>query len=96
MQEYLNELKEINKTQPLKKKKGNDGEAYNIEHIKDITITKEELEKFKLLHSGVNYMFDKYNKSSTYNGSSKQITKEELEKELLEKKKKELLNLLNA
>jgi pre-mRNA-splicing factor ISY1 len=96
MKEYLNELKEINKTQPLKKKKGNDGEAYHIEHIRDITITKEELEGFKLLHSGVNYMFDKYNKLSTYNGSSKQITKEELEKELLEKKKKELLNLLNA
>lgn len=54
--------------------------------IKKAIVSNEEYEEFKLLHSGYD--------TNTNNNQLKQLTEEEIEKAIIEKKKEQILKML--
>lgn len=55
--------------------------------IKKAIVANEEFEEFKLLHSG-------YDTNTNNNNQLKQLTEEEIEKAIIEKKKEQILKML--
>lgn len=89
--EYFNKLEDEDGI-PSKKRKINneDTQVVNQQSVKEISSS--EFEKFKKLHSGYIDDIVKNEKNLTI---SKPLTKEELEKDLIEKKKAQILRMLN-
>lgn len=90
-QEYFSKLKEEEGI-PSKKRKTNNGDVQIVNQLLEKEISSSEFEKFKKLHSGYIDDIIKNEKNLTL---SKPLTKEELEKDLIEKKKAQILRMLN-
>lgn len=89
--EYFNQLEDEDGI-PSKKRKINNEDTQVVNQLSVKEISSSEFEKFKKLHSGYIDDIVKNEKNLTI---SKPLTKEELEKDLIEKKKAQILRMLN-
>ena len=89
--EYFNKLEDEDGI-PSKKRKINNEDTQVVNQLLEKEISSREFEKFKKLHSGYIDDIVKNEKNLTI---SKPLTKEELEKDLIEKKKAQILRMLN-
>ena len=81
--EYLGKIEFENNNSPVKKVKENNGDYRNIYGIKKENVSEKDLEMFKLLHS---QNFDKIDEK---------VSEEEIMNDILEKKKKQILQMLD-
>ena len=89
--EYFNKLEDEDGI-PSKKRKINNEDTQVVNQLSKKEISSSEFEKFKKLHSGYIDDIVKNEKNLTI---SKPLTKEDLEKDLIEKKKAQILRMLN-
>ena len=89
--EYFNQLEDEDGI-PSKKRKINNEDTQVVNQLSEKEISSSEFEKFKKLHSGYIDDIVKNEKNLTI---SKPLTKEDLEKDLIEKKKAQILRMLN-
>lgn len=89
--EYFNQLEDEDGI-PSKKRKINNEDTQVVNQLSKKEISSSEFEKFKKLHSGYIDDIVKNEKNLTI---SKPLTKEDLEKDLIEKKKAQILRMLN-
>lgn len=89
--EYFNKLEDEDGI-PSKKRKINNEDTQVVNQLSEKEISSSEFEKFKKLHSGYIDDIVKNEKNLTI---SKPLTKEDLEKDLIEKKKAQILRMLN-
>ena len=89
--EYFNKLEDEDGI-PSKKRKINNEDTQVVNQLSKKEISSSEFDKFKKLHSGYIDDIVKNEKNLTI---SKPLTKEDLEKDLIEKKKAQILRMLN-
>ena len=89
--EYINKHEDEDGI-PTKKRKINNEDTQVVNQLSKKEISSSEFEKFKKLHSGYIDDIVKNEKNLTI---SKPLTKEDLEKDLIEKKKAQILRMLN-
>ena len=89
--EYFNKLEDEDGI-PSKKRKINNEDTQVVNQLSKKEISSSEFEKFKKLHSGY---IDDIVKNEKNLKISKPLTKEDLEKDLIEKKKAQILRMLN-